>query len=73
MNTPADPLAAFTTPAELLEHWQGHQRLTRRTIEVFPEDQLFSFTPAPPMRPYWHDGARSSADDRADRQRSVEW
>lgn len=27
----------------LLEHWQGHRRLTRRTIEAFPEDALFSF------------------------------
>ncbi len=35
---------AFATPAELLEHWQGHRRLTRRTIEAFPEDQLFSFS-----------------------------
>jgi len=28
----------------LLEHWQGHRRLTRRVIEAFPEDQLFSFS-----------------------------
>ena len=52
MNTQTDTVAAFTTPAELLEHWQGHQRLTRRTIEAFPEDQLLSFTPVPPMRPF---------------------
>jgi uncharacterized damage-inducible protein DinB len=25
------------TAAELLEHWQGHRRLTRRVIEAFPE------------------------------------
>ncbi|HEY6509679.1 MAG TPA: hypothetical protein VIY56_16770 [Vicinamibacterales bacterium] len=24
----------------LLEHWQGHRRLTRRVIEAFPDDQL---------------------------------
>ena len=29
--------------AALLEHWQGHRRLTRRVIEAFPEEQLFSF------------------------------
>ncbi len=29
---------------EMLEHWQGHRRLTRRLIEAFPEDQLFTFT-----------------------------
>jgi uncharacterized damage-inducible protein DinB len=26
------------------QHWQGHRRLTRRVIDAFPEDQLFSFT-----------------------------
>ena len=34
----------FLTPAALLEHWQGHRRLTRRMIEVFPEDKLFSYS-----------------------------
>ncbi len=34
-----------TIPAEaLLKHWQGHRGLTRRVIEAFPEDQLFSFS-----------------------------
>lgn len=49
MTTTAMP--SFITPQGLLEHWQGHQRLTRRLIEAFPEEHLFSFTPAPPMRP----------------------
>jgi len=32
-------------PAEaLLQHWQGHRRLTRGVIEAFPEDQLFTFS-----------------------------
>ena len=35
---------AVLTPQQLLEHWQGHRRLTRRVIEAFPEDQLFSFS-----------------------------
>jgi len=43
---------SFITPAVLLAHWQGHQRLTRRVIEAFPEDRLFTFQPAPPMRPF---------------------
>lgn len=30
------------TTDELLEHWQGHRRLTRKTIEAFPEDKLFT-------------------------------
>ncbi len=32
------------TPEALLEHWQGHRRVTRRVIDVFPGDQLFSFS-----------------------------
>jgi uncharacterized damage-inducible protein DinB len=42
-TTTAAP-AAFMTPAELLKHWQGHRTLTRRMIEAFPEDKLFSFS-----------------------------
>jgi uncharacterized damage-inducible protein DinB len=40
----ANEHASFITPDGLLEHWQGHRRLTRRVIDVFPEDQLFTFT-----------------------------
>ena len=32
------------TPEQFLAHWQGHRRLTRRLIEAFPEDQLWSFS-----------------------------
>jgi uncharacterized damage-inducible protein DinB len=39
------------TPEGLLEHWQGHSRLTRRMIEAFPEDQLNTFSVAG-MRPF---------------------
>lgn len=46
------PTHTFIGPEALLEHWQGHQRLTRRVLEAFPEDQLFTFTPAPPMRSF---------------------
>ena len=35
----------------LLDHWQGHRRLTRQVIEAFPEDKLFSFTVGS-MRPF---------------------
>ena len=35
----------------LLDHWQGHRRLTRRVIEAFPEDKLFNFTIGS-MRPF---------------------
>lgn len=36
--------APVVTPAQFLAHWQGHRRLTRRVIEAFPEDQLFTFS-----------------------------
>ncbi len=42
----------FITPEALLEHWEGHQRLTRRVLEAYPEDKLFSFTPASPIRSF---------------------
>ncbi|HEX6750111.1 MAG TPA: DinB family protein [Longimicrobium sp.] len=47
MSTASDASAAtavFITPEALLEHWQGHRRLTRRVIEAFPDDQLFTFS-----------------------------
>ena len=34
----------FITPDALLAHWQGHRRLTRRVIDAYPEDQLFTFS-----------------------------
>jgi len=30
------------TPQQFLAHWQGHRRVTRRVIEAFPADQLFT-------------------------------
>ena len=47
----ANTREVFLSPATLLEHWQGHMRLTRRTVEAFPEDELFTFS-AGPMRPF---------------------
>ena len=37
----ATSTAAVTADA-LLAHWQGHRRLTRRLIEAYPEDKLFT-------------------------------
>jgi len=36
---------------QLLEHWQGHRRLTRKLIEAFPEDKLFTYSVGG-MRPF---------------------
>jgi uncharacterized damage-inducible protein DinB len=44
MSTENPNPAAVITPAQLLEHWQGHRRLTRRIIEAFPEEELFRFS-----------------------------
>lgn len=35
----------------LLDHWQGHRRVTRRMIQAFPEDALFTYSIGG-MRPF---------------------
>lgn len=50
MATETTPMNLLTTEA-LLNNWQGHRRLTRRTIEAFPEDKLFQFSVGG-MRPF---------------------
>ncbi len=32
------------TMSDILEHWQGHRRLTRRVIEAFPQEELFKYS-----------------------------
>ncbi|MBM4183752.1 MAG: damage-inducible protein DinB [Gemmatimonadetes bacterium] len=34
----------FISAPDMLAHWQGHRRLTRRVIELFPDDKLFTFS-----------------------------
>ncbi len=43
--------AEVMTTAQLLAHWQGHRGLTRRVIEAYPDDQLFTFR-VEPMRTF---------------------
>jgi len=43
--------AQVITPEILLNHWQGHRALTRRTIEAFPEEAFFNHTIGG-MRPF---------------------
>ena len=43
--------SGFITPEALLVHWQGHRRLTRRVIDAFPDDKLFTFSVGG-MRPF---------------------
>ena len=35
----------------LLAHWQGHRRLTRRVVDAFPDDKLFTYSLGG-MRPF---------------------
>ena len=39
------------TASDVLKNWQGHRRLTRKVIEAFPEDKLFTFSVGG-MRPF---------------------
>ncbi|MBO0323599.1 damage-inducible protein DinB [Muricauda sp. CAU 1633] len=43
--------AQVITPSQLLEHWQGHRRVTRRVIEAFPEKEFFTHSIGG-MRPF---------------------
>lgn len=36
----------------LLEHWEGHRRLTLRVLEAFPKEKLFSYAPTEALRPF---------------------
>ncbi len=43
-------MADLLTPSKLLEIMEGNRRLTVRTLELFPEPELFTYAP-PGMRP----------------------
>ena len=47
----ATKTAEVISHADLLAHWQGHRALTRRTIEAFPEKELFELSIGG-MRPF---------------------
>jgi uncharacterized damage-inducible protein DinB len=40
------------TRDQLLDYWLGHRRLTRRTIEAFPDDEAFRSFSIGEMRPF---------------------
>jgi uncharacterized damage-inducible protein DinB len=44
-------VAPIMTSQQFLESWQGHRALTRRVIDAFPEDKLFSYSIGG-MRPF---------------------
>jgi uncharacterized damage-inducible protein DinB len=49
--SPAVAEAPVLTSQMLLNHWQGHRALTRRVIEAFPDDKLFTYSIGG-MRPF---------------------
>ena len=51
MATQAAAEINVLTAEGLLKNWQGHRKLTRKTIEAFPEDKLFNFSIGG-MRPF---------------------
>jgi len=51
MMTSATTTINILTAETLLNNWQGHRRVTRKTIEAFPEDKLFEFSVGG-MRPF---------------------
>ena len=51
MMTTATATVNVLSAEDVLKNWQGHRGLTRRTIEAFPEDKLFSFSLGG-MRPF---------------------
>lgn len=51
MTNTLEATTQILSPEQLLEHWQGHRKLTRRVIEAFPEDKLFTYSLGG-MRPF---------------------
>ena len=51
MQTTMAQTKEVITQEELLHHWQGHRKLTRRVIEAFPEQEFFNFSIGG-MRPF---------------------
>lgn len=45
-------MSDLLTPESLLEILEGNRRLTLRVVEAFPEEQLFTYVPAEPLRPF---------------------
>jgi uncharacterized damage-inducible protein DinB len=43
--------ATMISKEAFLQHWLGHRKVTRKTIEKFPEQELFSFSVGG-MRPF---------------------
>jgi uncharacterized damage-inducible protein DinB len=49
--TSTSTAAPIMSSQQFLEHWQGHRALTRRVIDAFPDDKLFTYSVGG-MRPF---------------------
>ncbi|WP_339877784.1 DinB family protein [uncultured Algoriphagus sp.] len=43
-TTTSTSAAQIIDKSQLLTHWLGHRKVTRRTLEAFPEKELFEFS-----------------------------
>lgn len=50
-TTTSSTTAQIINKDQLLTHWQGHRKLTRKVLEAFPEKELFEFSIGG-MRPF---------------------
>ncbi|WPR73561.1 DinB family protein [Algoriphagus sp. NG3] len=51
METTKTTTAAIINKDQLLTHWLGHRKLTRKVLEAYPEKELFEFSIGG-MRPF---------------------
>lgn len=51
LTHPSETQSIVISPEALLAHWQGHRSLTRRMIEMYPDDKFFSYAVGG-MRPF---------------------
>lgn len=45
-------MASLVSKDRFLEIWEANRRLTLKTIEAFPDDQLLGYTPVEPLRSF---------------------
>ena len=50
-NQMTETVASVLNSDQLLAHWQGHRKLSRKVIEAFPDDQFFTYSIGG-MRPF---------------------
>ncbi len=44
VEQPTENKTLVVSAEAMLNHWQGHRRLSRKVLEAFPEDQLYTYS-----------------------------